>query len=175
MQCAWYLSISRCQHADVAVLLGNNDFRIYHIERDLELEELLINHALKFWQEHVVSKTPPKPTTPNDAALLFPQHVQDSKIEANLELLASYEKYRDLIAQSQSLNGECERLKTEILSYMGQAECLTFGGKTLATWKCAKTSQRVDTKSLCAAHPEIASQFTQQVIGSRRFLLKDAS
>lgn len=175
MQCAWYLAITRCQFVDVAVLVGNNDFRIYHVERDLELEGLLIEHALKFWHEHVVLKTPPRPTTPNDAALLFPNHVQDSQVEANPELLASYEKYRDLIAQSQTINVECDRLKTEILSYMGQAERLTFGDKTLATWKCAKTSQRVDTKSLCAAHPEIASQFTQQVIGSRRFLLKDAT
>jgi hypothetical protein len=57
---------------------------------------------------------------------------------------------------------------------MGQSEKLCFRGKTLATWKCAKPSQRIDTKALAAAHPEIAASFTHQTLGSRRFLLKDA-
>jgi hypothetical protein len=68
----------------------------------------------------------------------------------------------------------CERLKTEILSFMGHAEKLTHAGKTLATWKCAKNSQRIDTKSLAAAHPDIALAHTSTVLGSRRFLLKGA-
>lgn len=173
MQCAWYLAITRCQFADVAVLVGNNDFRIYHLERDLELEDLLINHAKKFWFEHVLTKTPPKPQTPEDAALLYPKHDEDAQIEASTEVLESFQKYKEVLNQSQILSSECERLKTEILTYMGDAEKLTAGKKTLATWKCAKSSQRVDTKSLCAAHPEIAAQFTHQVLGSRRFLLKD--
>ena len=175
MQCAWYLAITRCQFADVAVLVGNNDFRIYHVERDLELEDLLISHATRFWFEHVLTKTPPKPQTPEDAALLYPKHDDDAQIEASTEVLESFQKYKEVLNQSQILSSECERLKTEILNYMGDAEKLTAGKKTLATWKCAKSSQRVDTKSLCAAHPEIAAQFTQQVLGSRRFLLKDVS
>jgi len=175
MQCAWYLAITRCQFADVAVLVGNNDFRIYHVERDLELEDLLISHAIRFWTEHVLAKNPPKPQSPDDAAILFPKHVDALQVEASTEVLETYEKYRELLNQSQTIENECERLKTEILSYMGQAERLTAGNKTLATWTCAKSSQRVDTKSLCSAHPEIAAQFTHQVIGSRRFLLKDAS
>lgn len=175
MQCAWYLAVTHCQFADVAVLVGNSDFRIYHVERDLELEDLLISHATRFWNEHVLARNPPKPQTPSDATILFPKHVDDAQAEASPEVLKTYEKYRELLNQSQTINNECERLKTEILSYMGQAERLTAGNKTLATWKCAKSSQRIDMKSLCSAHPEIAAQFTHQVIGSRRFLLKDAS
>ena len=52
---------------------------------------------------------------------------------------------------------------------------LTLGSKTLATWKCAKSSTRIDTKALAQAHPDIASEFSSTVMGSRRFLLKDAS
>jgi len=73
------------------------------------------------------------------------------------------------------LGGECERLKTEILAYMGHAGSLTSRGKTLATWKCARSSQRVDTKALALAHPEIAAEFSHQCVGSRRFLLKEAA
>jgi hypothetical protein len=56
---------------------------------------------------------------------------------------------------------------------MAGAEKLTHRGRVLATWKCAKSSQRLDSKSMAAAHPEIAKEFTNTVLGSSRFLLKD--
>jgi hypothetical protein len=73
------------------------------------------------------------------------------------------------------LSEECEKLKLEILNYMGHAEKLTHRGKTLATWKCSKASTRIDTKALAKAHPEIAESFSTSVVGSRRFLLKGAA
>ena len=63
----------------------------------------------------------------------------------------------------------------EIERLQGHAEKLAHGSKTLATWKCAKASKRIDTKALALAHPDIASAHTTTVLGSRRFLLKDAT
>jgi len=173
MQCAWYQAITQCEYADVAVLLGNNEFRIYHLKRDKELEELLIGHALRFWQDHVLTKIPPKPLTTQDASLLFPQHKSDLKIEADACVLETLSQYRELLSKSAALTQESERLKTQILTYMADAEGLTSCGKTLATWKNTKPSQRIDTKALAAAHPNIASAFTSSVEGARRFLLKE--
>jgi predicted phage-related endonuclease len=174
MQCAWYLCITRCQFADVAVLLGNNDFRVYHVERDLELEDMLVSHAQRFWHDHVLSALPPPPVTPGDAALLSPKDRDGSQVEASPEVLLACERYRELLAQSSALGSECDRLKAEILAYMGHAGSLTSGGRTLATWRCAKPARRVDTRALAAAHPEIAAEFSQQCVGARRFLLKEA-
>jgi hypothetical protein len=109
-----------------------------------------------------------------DVSLLFPKEAQDSSLEASDELIRCIQTYQDGCNSLQVLSDECERLKLEILSFMGEAEKLTYAGKTLATWKCAKSSQRIDTKALAAAHPEIAKEFTCSVIGSRRFLLKGA-
>ena len=174
MQCAWYLAITRCEVADVAVLLGNNDFRIYQVKRDLELEDLLLMHAQKFWSDHVLSMSPPNPITPQDAAVLFPKNKPGSEVEANAQIYQTLEQFREKLSHASSLNTECERLKTEILTYMGHSERLSFGGKTLATWKCTNPSQRIDTKALAAAHPDIAANFTYETLSSRRFLLKDA-
>ena len=175
VQCAWYMAITECQSADLAVLIGNSDFRVYTIERDLELEDLILSHALHFWSEHVIGQTPPAPINVQDAALLFPKESSDSSVEANEALLESIRLYQDSCAKSQVLSTECDRLKLEILNYMGHAEKLTHADKTLATWKRAKASKRIDTKALAQAHPEIAAVFTTSVLGSRRFLLKDAS
>jgi putative phage-type endonuclease len=175
VQCAWYMAITECQSADLAVLIGNSDFRVYTIERDLELEGLILSHAQHFWSEHVLSQVPPAPINVQDAALLFPKELAGLSVEADEKLLATVRAYKDSTSKSLTLSSECERLKLEILNYMGQAEKLTYAGKTLATWKCAKGSNRIDSKALAQAHPEIASAFTSSVLGSRRFLLKDAS
>ena len=175
VQCAWYMAITECQSADLAVLIGNSDFRVYTIERDMELEGLILSHAQHFWHEHVLGKKPPEPISVQDASILFPKEAPNSSVLANEEILQSITAYRQACIQSQTLSEECEKLKLEILNYMGHAEKLTLGSKTLATWKCAKSSTRIDTKALAQAHPDIASEFSTTVIGSRRFLLKDAS
>ncbi len=175
VQCAWYMAITECQAADLAVLIGNSDFRIYTIERDMELEGLILSHAEHFWHEHVIAQIPPEPISVQDAALLFPKESAGMSVEADDKLLKSIRSYQESTSKSQTLSSECERLKLEILSYMGQAEKLTHAGKTLATWKCSKPTTRIDTKALAQAHPEIASAFTTDVLGSRRFLLKDVS
>ncbi len=175
VQCAWYMAITECQAADLAVLIGNSDFRIYTIERDMELEGLILSHAQHFWHEHVIAQIPPEPISVQDAALLFPKESAGMSVEADDKLLESIRSYQESTSKSQTLSSECERLKLEILSYMGQAEKLTHAGKTLATWKCSKPTTRIDTKALAQAHPEIASAFTTDVLGSRRFLLKDVS
>jgi putative phage-type endonuclease len=175
VQCAWYLAITECERADLAVLIGNGDFRVYTIERDMELEGLIISHAQHFWDEHVIGKKPPEPINTQDAAILFPKEVQDLSIQANDSILQSIQEYKQVSAKSQALSDECERLKLEILNFMGHAEKLIHGSKTLATWKCAKASKRIDTKALVLAHPDIASAHTTTVLGSRRFLLKDAT
>ena len=174
VQCAWYMAITECQSADLAVLIGNSDFRVYCIKRDLELEGLILEHAKKFWFDHVLDKSPPAPVNVQDVSLLFPKEAQGKSVEASDELIKRIQAYQDGCNRSQVLSDECERLKLEILSYMGEAEKLTHAGKTLATWKCAKSSQRIDTKSLAAAHPDIAKAFTFDTLGSRRFLLKGA-
>ena len=175
VQCAWYMAITECQSADLAVLIGNSDFRVYTIARDLELEGLILSHAQHFWHEHVLCKRTPGPISVKDASILFPKEAPNSSVLANEEILQSISAYRKACTQSQTLSEECEKLKLEILNYMGHAEKLTLGSKTLATWKCAKSSTRIDTKALAQAHPDIASEFSSTVMGSRRFLLKDAS
>ena len=45
--------------ADIAVLIGGNDFRIYTVKRDLDLEKLIIDKEKEFWHEHVLAKRMP--------------------------------------------------------------------------------------------------------------------
>jgi putative phage-type endonuclease len=88
LQCAWYMAVADCDRADLAVLLGNNDFRVYTVKRDIRLEGLMIDQAQRFWFDHVLACEPPPPQTAEDALLLFPKDEQGLKVEADDETMA---------------------------------------------------------------------------------------
>jgi putative phage-type endonuclease len=173
LQCAWYMAVTGCSCVDLAALIGNSELRIFSIKRDAQLESLIMLHAQRFWMDHVLTQSPPEPTSSKDAAILFPEESAGMCVDASPLIMSQVEQYRKLCERSERLSQECERIRAEILAYMAGAEMLTHRGRVLATWKCAKSSQRLDSKSMAAAHPEIAKEFTSTVLGSRRFLLKD--
>ncbi len=59
LQVAWELAVTQHERADVAVLFGGDDFRIYHLARDLELEGMLLEAGAKFLRDHVDPQRPP--------------------------------------------------------------------------------------------------------------------
>ncbi len=173
VQCVWYMAITQCKRADLAVLLGNQDFRIYQIHRDMELENLVLDHARQFWFDHVLSKVPPSPVTEEDIRTLYPREVSGHVVEADHELLASLKSYKTTQTKISELTDQCDALRQEILKRMGEAEQITLNNKVLATWKTSKPARRLDTKSLVAAHPELVEQFMMQGAMSRRFVVKE--
>ena len=173
IQCAWYMAVTGCETVDLAALIGNSELRVFTIKRDLQLEALITLHAKNFWFDHVLAQTPPEPATCNDASFLFPKEAPGKEAEATQLVLTHLAQYRKLSESAERLSTECERVKAEILKFMATAEQLTYKGKVLATWKSSKSSQRLDSKAMAAAHPDIAKDFTSTVLGSRRFLVKE--
>ena len=52
------------------------------------------------------------------------------------------------------------------------AEAIVYNGYTLATWKTAKDSEKIDAKAMAKQYPDLVKKFTTTTPGSRRFLLK---
>jgi putative phage-type endonuclease len=174
-QCAWYMAITDCSRVEVAVLLGNQDFRIYVVNRDLELETRLIERALDFWQNHVLCKQAPKPATEADIRSLYSQEDPEMEISADESLLETLFSYEKTNSQANAITTKCEALKHQILIRMADAEKITHNGKVVATWKSSKGTRRLDTKALSQAHPDLADKFSFQAPGSRRFVFKGLS
>jgi putative phage-type endonuclease len=174
-QCHWYLSLTQLERCDLAVLFGNSDFRIYHIERDTELESTLLESAVDFWQNHVLCKQAPKPATEADIRSLYSQETPEMEISADESFLETLFCYEETNAQANAITTKCEALKHEILIRMADAEKITHNGKVIATWKSSKGARRLDTKALSQAHPELADKFSFQAPGSRRFVFKGLS
>jgi predicted phage-related endonuclease len=59
IQCAHYMAVCDRDVWDIALLHAGSKFAIYTIERDEELEKMMLEQLLEWWAEHVVADRPP--------------------------------------------------------------------------------------------------------------------
>ena len=171
-QVAWYQAITGIEQADLAVLFGNCDFRIYEIARDKELEKMIIQKALFFWNEYVLRDIPPPVQSEADCQTLFSRGDPSKSMEAKAEIIELTKRLQILNSEIDSREAEISHIKQNIMGQLGEAETLTYQGKVLATWKTPKLSFRLDSKRLEAENPELASNYKIPVQNSRRLVIK---
>jgi putative phage-type endonuclease len=172
-QCIWYMAITGIDKTDLAVLFGNSDFRIYEVASDQGLEELVIAKATTFWNEYVLKDIPPPVQSEADCQTLFSKGDPAKSIEAGQETLELTKRLHTLNSEIETREEEISSIKQTIMSQMGEAELLTYQGRTLASWKAPKPSFRLDSKRFEQEHPEIASNYKIPVQNSRRLVIKE--
>ena len=171
-QVAWYQAITGIEQADLAVLFGNSDFRIYGIARDKELEQMIIQKALFFWNEYVLKDISPHVQSEADCHTLFSKSDPNKSVEAKAKTLELARRLQTLNSEIDSREAEISHIKQSIMSELGEVETLTHQGKVLATWRAPKPSFRLDSKRLELEHPELTSSYKIAVQNSRRLVVK---
>lgn len=155
----------------LAVLFGGQAFRTYHFTITEEMKEDLIKQMAKYWG-YVATQTMPEPDSLESCKIIYPTDNSESvTATATVErACAVLNEYKQKIKH---LENESESIELAIRSYMGMnANLVTLEGKTLATWKAAKSSHKFDQKLFQQAMPDIYEKFVVETPGSRRFLLK---
>lgn len=156
---------------DVAVLIGGSDFRLYTVEADRELQEILIDQEADFWS-HVETGDPPDPVNREDAELRW-RITTKSKVFATDEVAGAAAELADVKSVLKQLEQRKDELQWSIQSHMKDAcELVDVSGKTLATWKNVTASQRFDLERFIAEQPELYRAFLTEAQPHRRFLLK---
>jgi putative phage-type endonuclease len=172
-QCIWYMAITGIEQCDLAVLFGNSDFRIYEIERDLELEALVIEKAEHFWNEHVLKDIAPPAQTESDYQSLFKGSDPTKTVEANPKTIELIRQLHSLSKQSGDVDEQITQIKQHIMNEMKEAEVLNYQGNVIATWKAPKPSFRLDSKRLELEEKEIFERFKMPAQSSRRLVIKN--
>lgn len=172
-QCIWYMAITGIDRTDLAVLFGNSDFRIYQIQRDRELENLILEKATRFWNNYVLADIPPPAQSEADCQSLFAKGDSKMSAEASKDTCELSTRLHLLNKEIEVREAEISSIKQTIMNQMGQAELLTYKGQVLATWKAPKPSYRLDGKRLEAEHPDIANNYKVAVQNSRRLVIKE--
>lgn len=134
-QTAVQMHLSGFDLAYIPVLIGRSDFRIYRIERDLELEALIIPRLVEFWEKNVLGGIQPDPVSEDDIRTLFPKS-KENAIEADERI---ENLYRDLLETKKALSVLEERKdfqETAIKLFMAENDTLVDrNGNKLCTWK----------------------------------------
>ena len=167
------LAVTGKTWADVAVLIGGNDFRIYRIERDEAKIAALIQLEQTFWQ-HVLDDTPPSCDGSESSARalskLYPADqgtILDYSEDSDMNrLFSDYWAYRQ---QKENAEIKEELLKQQLQEKLGVATGAVFQAGKIS-WKKAKDSVTTDIKQLAVENPDLAARYFALKPGSRRFL-----
>jgi putative phage-type endonuclease len=166
------LVVTKLSVADVAVLIGGSDFRVYEVPADAELQELIVEAEAAFWKM-VQSGDPPAPKTAADAAKRFRTVRPGAEVTATQEIEQIVANLRDIRGKMIELEGLEDLQKALLLGFIGEAETLVdLHGKPLATWKQTKPATRFDAATFKADAPDLYAQYLKAGEATRRFLLK---
>jgi putative phage-type endonuclease len=130
------LAVTGAEACDVAALIGGQDFRIYQVARDREIEEQLIDGEAAFW-ESVTEGVPPAPSTLADAMKRWGHF----KAEGHTVAEADEQRAVDILRRSHQLRHELdaaeESAKLTLMRALSErADTLVNAyGEVLATWK----------------------------------------
>lgn len=175
LQVMHQLAVTGKQAADVAVLLGGQELRVFRIARNPEMIAQLIALEQSFWAYVERDEAPPADGSDSaDLALrcLYPQDTgatldlsSDSQMSAVFsDLLA----VRQVIAQHSATENQ---LKQRIQERMGEAARVLFETGEVS-WKRSKEATTLDTARLLKDQPALAQTYALARPGSRRFLVQ---
>lgn len=144
-QCAAYLALTGCQYADLAVLFGNQEFRVYTITRDLELEAMLLRESTAWWERHVVADVPPEPCTELEARQRWSSHRHGVTVTLNANQTAEMRALLKVKQKIKELAEHEQRMKDRLIPYFADAEqILGPDGAVAATYKSNRPTQTVN-------------------------------
>jgi predicted phage-related endonuclease len=159
------------RHIYLAVLFGGQEFVLLPFEITDEQKEELIQQMAVFWG-HVQAGTVLPPETPEQARLIYPTGLDNTKM-ASRTVEEACRTLQVVKGQIKALEAQEMALLTLVQGYMQDCNQLaTFDGSVLATWKNAKHSERFDSKLFQSSMPDVYEKFVVNVPGSRRFLVK---
>lgn len=172
-QCIQYLAVTGWEKWYLAVLVLNQGFYVYEIERDEDEIAALMAAEKEFWETYVVPDVPPpvdgfRPTT--EALSAIYQGGDDEGILINRPEIVR--NYVDLKTQIKRLEHEKEKCEQMLKEDLGDCEVGVCGNYRI-TWR-SQSRKTFDTKKFAADHPEMDLSSYYRNTNYRVFGIKEA-
>lgn len=150
IQCAWYMAITGYAAWDLAVLFSGTRLEIFTIWRNPELEQVLIESAIEFWQKHVVAEVPP----PIDGSLTWARYLAQLYGKGNEQVITSTTEadriaaqLRDAEARMKQAESDLQLAKNKLAALIGENKGIQ-GGWGKATWVRPRPGRETDWEAL---------------------------
>lgn len=166
-----YLCVTGVQKAYVAVLIGGNSFKVYEVDADAEIQSMLIAVEKDLWNK-VQNMIRPE-LDGSDAAKNLLDSLYHGGISEEIvmpdEAIEYVDAYIEACAEEDNAKAKKQEASNHIKEIMGDYDKATCLGHSIS-WKPV-SSERLDTKALKEAEPEIYEKYVKKSI-SRRFTIK---
>lgn len=176
VQVAWEMAVADLPHADLAVLIAGDDFRIYRFERDAELESMLLDVGGRFWRDNVEARRPPE-LDGSEACFnwlnsRFPKETGPA-VPADAEAERWAAQYREAGEMEATAKERKQEARNHLQALIGEAAGMVGDGWKLS-WKARKTTTETDWEALALRFkpaPEMIAAHTKEKAGPRVFRL----
>ena len=171
-QVQYQLGVAELEQGSLAWLCSGREFGYKNLSLVPDFYGWLIEEVERFWTDNIQGKQEPTAANVQDVLLKYNRHTDGKIVEVNDEIFAAYKSLKELKDELFSIEERKAELEDKIKLGFGDAEAISYGGQTIATWKAPKPSSKFDAMAFTAAHPDLAKEYTVTTQGARRFLLK---
>ena len=171
-QVQYQLGVAGYTQGSLAWLCSGREFGYRDLKLVPEFYEYLVAKVERFYTDCIIGGQEPETVCVADVMLKYSRHICGKVVETSDEVFEAYQSLRGVRKELDALAERKEELEATIKMAFGDAEALSYGGETIATWKAPKPSRKFDSKAFTEAYPELADEFSTTTQGARRFLLK---
>jgi len=172
------MHITGRKKAYVAVLTfgyaGVDSFDIYEYEYKPEFIEVVIGNLVNFWNDHIITKIPPKAMTDSDVRRTYPEANGES-IEASIDLINQFETLHQMKETKREIDMSIKDIEIEIKKSIGHYESVRDGERTLATYSNSKPRVTFDRKTFQIENPKLYDKYLREGSSYRTLRIKKES
>lgn len=171
-QVQYQLGVSELTQGSLAWLTQGREFGYKDIALVPDFFAWITEEVEKFWIDNIQGNIEPEAQSVEDVVLKYNRHTDGKIIEVSDDIYTTCNDLKALKEQIAQLDEQKEALEEKIKLGFGDAEAISYGGQTIATWKAPKPSEKFDSKAFVKEHPDTAKAYMKPYQGARRFLLK---
>lgn len=171
-QVQYQLGVAEMTQGSLAWLTQGREFGYRDIAFVPDFYGWLAEEAEKFYRDNIIGGAEPTAVSVRDILLKYNRHADGKIIEVGQDIFDAYSELKDLKKELATLDERKEALEEKIKMAFGDAEAISYGGDTIATWKAPKPSMKFDSAAFKAANPDLYTEYSKETQGARRFLLK---
>lgn len=172
VQCVHYMAVTGAKRWYLGVLILNQGYKTFIIERDEEEIELLIKTEKEFWENHVRKSVPPEidglKATTNALGAVYNTPNDREIVLADLDIASNL---MELKAEAKAIDEQISKCENILKAGMGDNSYASCGDYAIS-WK-QETRSTFDAKRFAAEHKNIDLADYYKISTFRKFSIKE--